>query len=96
MSLNERLKDFAGAIAGATTDPPDNYSEWSSWTYETHMADLKELWAEIRPQLKRDLELAQFIDAKLGEMFAAFDAGEKDAGRKAAWEIYNLKVDKLR
>lgn len=96
MSLKEHLADFAGSIAVATTDPPDNYAEWSSWTYETHMVDLKELWAEIRPQLKRDLEQAELIDSKLQEMFEAFDVGEKDKGRKAAMTIYNLKVEKLR
>ncbi len=48
------------------------------------MADLKELWASVRQQLKRDLEQAEFVDGKLQEMFAAFDAGEKDKGRKAA------------
>ena len=96
MSLKERLVDFAGSIAVATTDSPDNYASWSSWTYETHMADLKELWAEIRPQLKRDLERAEFIGGKLQEMFVAFDAGEKDEGRKAAWAIYKLDVKNLR
>ncbi|WP_431256756.1 hypothetical protein ACQ86G_18900 [Roseateles chitinivorans] len=96
MSLKERLKDFAGSIASATTNSPDDYSEWSSWTYETHMADIKALWTEVRPQLKRDLEQAEFINAKLAEMFEAFDSGEKDAGRKAAWAIYSLKVERLR
>jgi len=96
MSLSETLKDLAGSIATATSDAPDEYPEWSSWTYETHMADLKELWAAIRPQLKRDLEQAEFIDGKLQEMFAAFDAGEKDKGRKAAWALYNAEVTKLR
>ncbi|MCH7344479.1 hypothetical protein LZ017_13935 [Pelomonas sp. CA6] len=60
------------------------------------MADIKELWAEVRPQITRDLEQAEFIDTKLQEMFAAFDAGEKEKGRKAALAIYNLKVEKLR
>jgi hypothetical protein len=60
------------------------------------MADLKELWAAIRPQLKRDLEQAEWVDAKLQEMFAAFDAGEKDKGRKAAWALYNAGLTKLR
>ena len=64
--------------------------------YETHMADLKDLWATIRPQLTRDLEQAEFVDAKLQEMIAAFDAGEKEKGRKAAWALYNSEVTKLR
>lgn len=96
MSLRETLKDFAGSIGCAETNAPDEYAEWSSWTYETNMADIKELWATIRPQLKRDLEQAQWVDEKLQEMFTAFDAGEKEQGRKAAWALYNADVTKLR
>lgn len=95
MSLKERLEDFAGALTVAV-DAPDNYQFPEFQNYESNMADLKELWAEIRPQLKRDLEQVELIDAKLVEMRAAFDAGDKDAGRKAVWAIYNLKVEKLR
>ncbi len=65
-------------------------------TYESHMADLKELWSEIRRQITSDVEKVRFIDQKLQEMFAAFESGEKDKGRKAAWSIYNLKVETLR
>jgi predicted component of type VI protein secretion system len=96
MSLYERLRDFAGSIATATSDAPDEYPEWSSWTYETHMEDLRSLWAAIRPQLKRDLEQAAWVDQKLQEMFTAFDAGDKETGRKAAWALYNAEVTKLR
>jgi len=95
MSLSERLKDFAGALTSAT-DGPDDYPDWGYVTYESNMADLKELWSEIRPQLKRDLEQAEFVDGKLQEMFAAFDEGEKDKGRAAVWAIYNSDVKKLR
>ncbi len=55
-----------------------------------------ELWATIRLQLKRDLEQAGWVDGKLQEMFTAFDAGEKETGRKAAWALYNAEVTKLR
>jgi hypothetical protein len=96
MSLKERLSDFAGSVGGAATRAPDEYPEWSHMSYETHMADIKELWAEIRPQLRRDHEAAEFIDSKLQEMFEAFDAGEKDKGRDAAWAIYNIKAERLR
>lgn len=95
MSLKERLEDFAGALTVAV-DAPDDYPFPEFQSYESNMADLKELWTEIRPQLKRDLEQAAFIDAKLVEMRAAFDAGDKDTGRRAVWAIYNLKVEKLR
>lgn len=95
MSLRDRLEDFVAALTVAV-DAPDNYQFPEFQNYESNMADLKELWAEIRPQLKRDLEHANFIDSKLVEMRAAFDAGDKDAGRKAVWAIYNRKVEKLR
>jgi len=44
----------------------------------------------------RDLEQAEFVDSKLQEMFTAFDVGEKEKGRKAAWALYNAGVTKLR
>jgi hypothetical protein len=94
MSLKERL--MAGSIGAAATKAPDDYLKSSRWTYESHMADLKELWAEIRPQVTRDVDKVQLIDNKLQEMFAAFEAGEKDKRRDAAWSIYNLNVEKLR
>lgn len=96
MSLRDKLEDFAGSLASATDYPPNDYPEWSSWTYETHMADLKELWAEIREKLKRDQDKVSFIDQKLQEAFAAFDAGEKEKGVSAILAIYNLQVKKLR
>lgn len=96
MSLREDLQNFVDSIGAAGSNAPDEYPEWSSWTYKTHMADLKELWAAIRPQLKRDVECAEFVDRKLQEMFAAFDAGERDKGRKAAWALYNAEISKLR
>ncbi len=99
MSLHETLKVFAGQITVATSDAPDEYllSQYGyKGLYEAHMADLKALWAAIRPQLKRDLEQAAFVDEKLHEMVTAFDAGEKDKGRKAAWALYNAELTKLR
>ncbi|MEN9867069.1 MAG: hypothetical protein RL748_2659 [Pseudomonadota bacterium] len=96
MSLKEKLADFAGSLAAATDYPPDDYPEWSYWNYETHMADLKGLWAEIRTKLKKDADKIDFIDGKLQEAFAAFDAKEKAKGVKAIAAIYNLEVKKLR
>lgn len=95
MTLKQRLDDLSCSISLATTNPPDEYPEWSAVTYETHMADLKELWSEIRPKLK-DLDQAEVVDGKLKEMIDAFDAGEKEKGRAAAWFLYNLDVNTLR
>ena len=94
MSLEELLYDFSSSLTGATI-APDGYME-GGITYERNMADLKDLWSQIRPKLKRDLEQAQWVDAKLQEMFAAFDAGEKEKGRDAAWALYGSDVKKLR
>jgi len=96
MSLGEKIKDFAGSIGLAATRAPDNYGELSSWNYEDHMADLKELWSEIQPQIKRDFELSAFIEEKLQEIFNAFEAGEIERGRSAAWAIYNSEFKKMR
>ncbi|MFD2365677.1 hypothetical protein [Pseudoduganella sp. GCM10020061] len=60
------------------------------------MGDIKELWAEIRPKLKKDSDKAEFIDGKLREAFAAFDAKETQKGQDAILAIYNLDVKKLR
>lgn len=96
MSLTEKLRDFAGALAVASTDAPDDYPEWGYTTYESNMADLKDLWAEIRPKLKKDADKAEFIEGKLQEAFAAFDVKEKQKGRDMILAIYNLDVKKLR
>lgn len=96
MTLKEKLSDFAGALALAADYPPNDYPSWSSWTYETHMADLSELWAHIRGKLTTDMTIVPFIDEKLQEAIAAFDVGDKDTGRRAILAIYNLDLKALR
>ena len=93
MSLRERLMDLAGSLA-SITKAPDGYPYFMS--YEGNKADIIALWAEIKPKLKRDLEQIQVIDLKLEEMFAAYDSGNVEGGRDAAWALYNMKVEKLR
>ncbi len=95
MSLTETLRDFAGALSSAI-DAPDEYPAWGYVTYESNMADLKELWSKIRPKLKRELEQAEFVDRKLQEAFDAFMANQKDKGRKAILAVYNLNVKQFR
>ncbi|MFJ2991222.1 hypothetical protein [Pandoraea sp. NPDC087047] len=94
MSLKERLSDLSGAVASAMVYAHDEYPEWRS--YEAHREDLYDLWAEIRPKLKRDLERAEYVDRMLREMIGAFDAGEKERGRKLACDLYNFDIEKLR
>lgn len=96
MSLTQDLADFQGSIGAAGVNAPDEYDSWGYWTYETHMADLRELWAAIQPKLRRDLKQASWVDEKLNEMIAALDAGEKQKGRALAWELYRSDVKKLR
>lgn len=96
MSLSEKLKDFAGAIALAASRAPDKYDEWCGWTYESNMADLRELWSYIHPRLTRDRELAEEINVNLHRMFDAFENAEEAEGRAAAWAIYNSNFRKLR
>lgn len=95
MSLKEKLRDFAGALTSATF-APDDYPSWGYVTYESNMADLKQLWSEIRPKLKNNADKCEFIDHKLQEAFAAFDLGEEDKGLDAIMAIYNLNVKQLR
>lgn len=95
MSLTEKLRDFAGALTSATFAPND-YPTWGYVTYESNMADLTQLWSEIRPKLKRNVEERDFIDRKLQEAFTAFDKGQKDTGLDAVLAIYNLNVKQLR
>lgn len=96
MALQEILADFAGALAVASTDAPDDYPEWGYTTFESNKADLRSLWSEIRGKLKHDQDQIIFIDSKLKEAILALDAGEKEIGRSAILAIYNLDVKKLR
>jgi hypothetical protein len=96
MSLHEDLQNYVDSIGCAGSNAPDEYADWSYITYEANMADLKDLWTRIQPQLKRDLEKARWVDVTLQEMFDAFGAGQKELGRKAAWALYNAELTKLR
>ena len=96
MSLRRLLDDLAGSITLATRYPPDEYPEDLPLTYESHKADIKELWRQARPRLKRDLDKAEMLDNQLSAMFSAFEVGNKKFGRKIAWDIYNSKPEKLR
>ena len=68
MSQREKLVDLAGSLASITRGL-DGYPDFMG--YEVNEADIIGLWADIKPQLKRDLEQAHIIDLKLEQMFAA-------------------------
>src|SRR5437763_2595824 len=95
MSLKEKLQHFSDALTSAT-HAPDDYPSWGYVTYENNMANLKQLWSEIRPKLKSNVDKRDFIEEKLQEAFTAFDAGEKDKGLDAIMAIYNLNLKQPR
>lgn len=94
MSSRETLDDLQGSVSAAWTNSPDEYPAWSSWTFETHMADLRDLWAAVEPRLK-NREMAQKVGADLMSMIAAFESGNKAAGRSLAGKLYNEQLAKL-
>ena len=96
MSLRKLLDDLSGSITLATTYPPDEYPEYLPLTYESHKIDIEELWEQVRPRLKRDLDKIDAIDRQLAAMFAAFEIGNKKLGRKIAWDLWNLPIRDLR
>ncbi len=93
INLKEKLADLAGSLA-IITSAPYGYPDFI--TYEINKADIIDLWSQIKPALKRDLEQAQTIDSKLANMFDAFESGDAQAGRDTAWALYNMNVKKLR
>ena len=87
------MTDLSGALASITRSP-DAYPSFLS--YEGNKADIIELWNEIKPKLKRDLEQAEIIDRKLAEMFAVYESGDVQGGRNVPWALYNMNAKKLR
>jgi hypothetical protein len=94
--VDEKLLDFAGALAVALTGAPDSYPDFSYATYEGNVAELRESWAIARLNIKSDIDKASFIDTTLEQAIAAFDAGDKARGRNCILAIYNLGVKDLR
>jgi hypothetical protein len=96
MQLLTLLDEFSGSITRAAADAPDNYPEWLPLTWHSHRVELLDLWSKIRPQLRHDLDKTEILENRLTAMLVAFDAGNKELGRKIAWEIYNFHPEKLR
>jgi hypothetical protein len=91
----ESLEDLAACIAVAADIAPDAYPAWSDG-FKAHFAATMLLWAEIRPQLRHDLELAQRIDIGLLEMATALEVADPGGFRAAARTLHGLNVSKLR
>ena len=96
MTLAELLDRFAGSLTTAISHAPDDYPEWRYTNYLQNKEKLLQLWSEIKPRLKRDLDQVAYISQRLTDGIAAYDAGDKPAGKKAMLDIYNAEPDKLR
>lgn len=95
MGFPEILDDFAACVAVAVSTAPDEYPRWSGGL-TAHIAEMRVLWAEIRPQLRRDIEQANRVEAALQEMTSAVEVGNTRGFRKAARTLQGLDVSKLR
>lgn len=94
MSLRELMEDLKGSIGNAATNAPDEYPDWSSWTFETHMADIRELWSAIEPRLKNRASVAN-VSTAIAKMISAFESGDKVTGQAVAWKLYNESLGQL-
>ncbi|NUF24836.1 hypothetical protein HUN23_18995, partial [Acinetobacter oleivorans] len=97
MSLKEKLGELEDSLVTVEYCAPDNYNEWllkyfptQEAIHEERMKDLRELWSEIRPKIKKDFVKADYVGVKLQEMMDAFDKGDKDDGKKIAGELADL------
>ncbi|KCX77254.1 hypothetical protein J567_3756 [Acinetobacter baumannii 754286] len=97
MSLKEKLGELEDSFLTLAHCAPDDYNEWrleyfptQEAIHEEQMKDLRVLWSEIRPKIKKDLVKADYVGVKLQEMMDAFDKGDKDEGKKIAGELADL------
>ena len=95
MGFLESLDDLAACIAVAAEIAPDAYPAWSDG-FRAHFTATMLLWAEIRPQLRGDLEMAQRIDAGLLKMATALELGDPSGFQQAARTLHGLDVSRLR
>ncbi|EPG6546920.1 hypothetical protein PU236_001925 [Acinetobacter baumannii] len=89
MSLKEKLGELEDSLVTVEYCAPNNYNGWlfeyfptQEAIHEEQMKDLRVLWSEIRPKIKKDLVKADYVGVKLQEMMDAFDKGDKDEGKK--------------
>ncbi|NUF24712.1 hypothetical protein HUN23_18325 [Acinetobacter oleivorans] len=97
MSLKEKLGELEDSLVTVEYCAPDDYDEWllkyfptQAAIHEERIKDLRELWSEIRPKIKKDLVKADYVGVKLQEMMDAFDKGDKGEGQKIAGELADL------
>ncbi|MGN5725143.1 hypothetical protein ACNQOS_07795 [Acinetobacter calcoaceticus] len=97
MSLKQKLGELEDSLVTVMHCAPDDYNEWllkyfptQEAIHEERIKDLRELWSEIRPKIKKDLVKADYVGVKLQEMMDAFDNGDKSEGQKIAGELGDL------
>jgi len=91
----EILDDFAACVAVVVSIAPDEYPRWSGGL-KAHVAEMSVLWAEIQPQLRRDVEQARRVESALQQMTSAAEVGDAHGVQKAARTLQELDVSKLR
>jgi hypothetical protein len=89
-SLAQALQLFTENVVGGTLRAPNNYPDWDTGGYRTHRADLLNLWSEIKPRIKQDLDKVAFIDEHLALAIESFDRGEREPGQSLMVQIYNV------
>ncbi|MGN5818754.1 hypothetical protein ACNQO9_18940, partial [Acinetobacter calcoaceticus] len=75
MSLKQKLGELEDSLVTVMHCAPDDYNEWllkyfptQEAIHEERIKDLRELWSEIRPKIKKDLVKADYVGVKLQEM----------------------------
>ena len=94
--FEKRLRELAEELELAAAYAPDEYPSWSAWNYPTHMANIQQLWAVIRPQLKRDVAEAAVVELQLARMTGAFACGDRQTGRSCAIALVKGGIAGLR
>ena len=93
--VQKQLQDLASYIYFAAIDAPGSNPAWSRWTFESHMADIRQLWALVRPHLHCDpLQLLK-TEAFPEGMLSAFEARDSNARRAAAWAFVRIDLAPL-
>jgi hypothetical protein len=95
VGLPESLNDFAACVAVAVGTDPDAYPAWSDG-FKAHFAEILLLWAEIRPQLRRDADQVDRIEVVMQKMAAAVEVGDLVNFREAARTLLAMDVSRLR
>jgi hypothetical protein len=87
--LDQSLQLFQDSVASAMVHSPDKYQAWHpGWPF--HRDDLLQLWADVKPRLKRDLHKVALIDEKLAAACESFDRDQREPDRSLMFEIYNV------